>query len=41
VGAGALLRYAAGKKTAAVDGGTAFDLEAGGLQIGVGLRVKF
>ncbi len=41
VGAGALVRYAAGKKSVTGDGGTAFDLEAGGLQIGVGLRVKF
>ncbi len=41
LGAGALLRYAAATKSVAIGSGESFDLEAGGLQIGVGLRFKF
>lgn len=41
LGAGALVRYTSAKKSAAIGTGDAFDLEAGGLQLGVGLRFKF
>lgn len=41
LGAGALLRYTAASKSVAIGTGESFDLEAGGLQIGVGLRFKF
>ena len=41
LGAGALVRYASAKKSVAIGTGDSFDLEAGGLQIGVGLRFKF
>ncbi len=41
LGAGALLRYTSATKSVAIGSGDAFDLEAGGLQIGVGLRFKF
>ncbi len=41
LGAGALLRYTSAKKNVAIGTGESFDLEAGGLQIGVGLRFKF
>jgi len=41
LGAGALLRYAAATKSVAIGSGESFDLEAGGLQIGLGLRFKF
>ncbi len=41
LGAGALLRYTSAKKSVAIGSGESFDLEAGGLQIGLGLRFKF
>lgn len=41
LGAGALLRYTSAKKSVAIGSGDSFDLEGGGLQIGVGLRFKF
>ncbi len=41
LGAGALLRYTSAKKSVAIGTGESFDLEAGGFQIGVGLRFKF
>jgi hypothetical protein len=41
LGAGALVRYASASKSVSIGSGDAFDLEAGGLQIGVGLRFKF
>lgn len=40
-GAGALLRYATATKAVSVNGGDDFDLKAGGLQIGVGVRFRF
>ncbi len=41
VGVGALVRYAGGSTSAAIGAGESFDLEAGGLQAGLGLRVRF
>jgi len=41
LGAGALVRYTTARKSVAIGSGESFDLEAGGLQIGVGLRFKF
>ncbi len=41
IGVGALLRYATATKSVAVGSGKSFDLEAGGFQAGLGLRVRF
>jgi opacity protein-like surface antigen len=41
LGAGVLLRYATATKSVSVNGGDDFDLKAGGLQVGVGLRLRF
>lgn len=41
LGAGVLARFARGSTAVAVNGGESFDLEAGGAQISVGLRVAF
>ena len=41
LGAGALVRYTSAKKSVAIGTGESFDLEAGGFQIGVGLRFEF
>lgn len=41
VGLGALARYATAKTPVAIGTGTTFDLEAGGFQAGLGLRVRF
>lgn len=41
VGAGLLVRYAAATKGVSVGGGDEFDLKGGGIQIGVGLRLRF
>ena len=41
IGVGALLRYATATKSVAIGSGTSFDLEAGGFQAGLGLRVRF
>ncbi len=41
LGAGALVRYTTARKSVAIGSGESFDLEAGGLQLGVGLRFKF
>lgn len=41
VGIGAMARYATAKKAIAIDSGQTFDLEAGGFQAGLGLRVRF
>ncbi|MGE0811829.1 MAG: outer membrane beta-barrel protein [Vicinamibacterales bacterium] len=40
-GAGALLRYATASTQASVNGGSDFDLKAGGVQVGLGLRFRF
>ena len=40
-GIGAMARYATAKKAVAIGTGKNFDLEAGGLQAGLGLRVRF
>jgi hypothetical protein len=41
VGLGALARYAAATTSVAIGTGNTFDLEAGGFQAGLGLRVRF
>lgn len=41
VGAGVLARFARGSTSVTVNGGESFDLEAGGAQIAVGLRLAF
>jgi hypothetical protein len=40
-GIGAMARYATAKKSVAIGTGKSFDLEAGGLQAGLGLRIRF
>ena len=40
-GAGALLRYATATAPVSVNGGDEFDLKAGGVQFGIGLRFRF
>jgi hypothetical protein len=41
IGVGGLLRFAQGKKEAAIGEGQPFDLEVGGMQVGVGVRIRF
>lgn len=41
IGVGAMARYATAKKAVAIGTGKSFDLEAGGLQTGLGLRIRF
>lgn len=41
IGIGAMARYATAKTSVAIGAGNTFDLEAGGFQAGLGLRVRF
>ena len=41
LGVGATARYATAKTSVTIGGGSPFDLEAGGFQAGLGLRVRF
>ena len=41
IGVGAVARYATAKTSVAIGTGSTFDLEAGGFQAGLGLRVRF
>lgn len=40
-GVGAMARYATAKKAVAIGSGSTFDLEGGGFQAGLGLRIRF